>query len=83
MIKFFMNTFMQAIAYIFPRWRKQNLLLAIAVIFGLHLLFHPVVYAVTRITVNQTSAWAFRVLAIILVALVIYLFTVIFQPERF
>ncbi|BAT51585.1 K+-transporting ATPase, F subunit [Nostoc sp. NIES-3756] len=63
--------------------RKQHLLLAIAIIFGVHLLIHPVAYAVTSITVNQTSAWAFRVLAIVLTALIIYLFTVIFQPERF
>ncbi|BCL36025.1 potassium-transporting ATPase subunit F [Nostoc sp. MS1] len=63
--------------------RKQHLLLAIAITLGVYLLFHPAAYAVTGITVNQTSAWAFRVLALVLTALVIYLFTVVFQPERF
>lgn len=69
--------------HILPRWFKQHLLFAIAIIFGLSLLIHPVAYAVTSITVNQTAAWAFRVLALVLASLVIYLFTVIFQPERF
>jgi K+-transporting ATPase KdpF subunit len=69
--------------HILPGWFKQHLLLAIAIIFGLPLLIHPVAYAVTSIAVNQTAAWAFRVLALVLASLVIYLFVVIFQPERF
>ncbi|MBD2344947.1 K(+)-transporting ATPase subunit F [Anabaena subtropica FACHB-260] len=82
-VKFFMMDFKQAIAYIWSRLCKQQLLLAIAIILGLHLIINPVVYAATSITLNQSAAWAFGILGVVIAALVIYLFAVIFQPERF
>ncbi|QLE54231.1 K(+)-transporting ATPase subunit F [Nostoc sp. TCL26-01] len=56
---------------------------AIALIFTLHLLMPPAVHATTSITLNRTSTWAVSILGVVILALIIYLFTVIFQPERF
>ncbi|WP_390822868.1 potassium-transporting ATPase subunit F [Anabaena azotica] len=78
-----LNKFLTMNFHILPRRFKHHLLLAIAIIFALHFLIHPAAYAITGIAVNQTAAWAFRVLALVLASLVIYLFVVIFQPERF
>lgn len=82
--KFFLINFMQTVNDRRAKtWCKQTLPLAIAIILGLHLIFHRIVYAATTITLNQNSTWAFGILGVVLAALIIYLFTVIFQPERF
>ncbi|MBD2253879.1 K(+)-transporting ATPase subunit F [Nostoc parmelioides] len=89
--KFFMVDLIQAItsgfseiiAYIWSRLPKKQLTLAIALILGFHLIINPRVYAATSITLNQNSAWAFGILGAVIAGLIIYLFVVVFQPERF
>ncbi|WP_414756314.1 K(+)-transporting ATPase subunit F [Anabaena sp. CCY 9910] len=75
--------FTEAIAYIWSRSPKQKLTRAIALILCCHLIINPRVYAATSITLNQNSGWAFGILGAVIAGLVIYLFVVIFQPERF
>ncbi|BAB75943.1 K(+)-transporting ATPase subunit F [Anabaena sp. FACHB-709] len=77
------SAFSETIAYIWSRWTKQQLPLAIALILCFHLIINPRVYAATSITLNQNSPWAFGILGAVIAGLVIYLFVVIFQPERF
>lgn len=43
----------------------------------------PAVYAVADGVLERRSAWAIGILGFITLALVFYLFFVIFQPERF
>jgi K+-transporting ATPase KdpF subunit len=73
----------EAIAYIWSRLPKKQLPLAIALILCFHLIINPRVYAATSIALNQYSAWAFGILGAVIAGLIIYLFVVIFQPERF
>ena len=58
---------------------------AIAVFLGmsLNLIFAPTVMAATGATITRQTAYAIGILYCVTVALSIYLFTVIFQPERF
>lgn len=75
--------FMQVIFDVWGRWRKQKILVAIAIGFGLNLIIAPMVYAASNSILDPQSALALGVLGVITLALVIYLFVVIFQPERF
>ncbi|MBD2277418.1 MAG: potassium-transporting ATPase subunit F [Nostocales cyanobacterium LacPavin_0920_SED1_MAG_38_18] len=43
----------------------------------------PVVYANTTLSLDMVSTWAMGVLGFTTIMLVVYLLTVIFQPERF
>ncbi|MBE9257264.1 MULTISPECIES: potassium-transporting ATPase subunit F [Nostocales] len=43
----------------------------------------PVVYANTTLSLDRVSTWAMGVLGFTTIMLVVYLLTVIFQPERF
>ncbi|BAY08334.1 K(+)-transporting ATPase subunit F [Calothrix sp. NIES-2098] len=74
---------MQAISFVWLQWRKQHLPLAIFIVLCLNLAIAPVVYAASDGILERRSAWAIGILGFITVALVIYLFVVIFQPERF
>jgi K+-transporting ATPase KdpF subunit len=72
----------QAIAYIWSRWRKQKLPLIVFTILCLNLVISPIVYAVDN-TLQVRFTWAYGVLGAVVLGLIIYLFVVIFQPERF
>ncbi|MFM6198937.1 MAG: potassium-transporting ATPase subunit F [Dolichospermum sp.] len=50
---------------------------------SLNLLIAPVVYANSGGTLDKVSAWAIGILGFTTLMLVVYLFIVIFQPERF
>ena len=43
----------------------------------------PVVYAASDGMLERRSAWAIGILGFVTIAIVIYLFVVVFQPERF
>jgi K+-transporting ATPase KdpF subunit len=72
----------QAIAYIWSQWRKQKLPLIVFTILCLNLVISPIVYAVDN-TLQVRFTWAYGVLGAVVLGLIIYLFVVIFQPERF
>lgn len=51
--------------------------------FAINLVFAPVVYAATGQTFSREQAYALGLLGVVTGALFIYLFVVIFQPEKF
>ncbi|OUL22387.1 K(+)-transporting ATPase subunit F [Nostoc sp. 106C] len=73
----------QAISFVWSQWRKQQLPLAIFIVLCLNLAIAPVVYAASDGILERRSAWAIGILGFVTIALVIYLFVVVFQPERF
>ncbi|MBE9007705.1 potassium-transporting ATPase subunit F [Fortiea sp. LEGE XX443] len=74
---------MQAIAYIWSQWRKQKFLLVMFIVMCLSLGISRVVYAATNSTLQIQFTWAYGVLGGVILGLIIYLFAVVFQPERF
>ncbi|EHC19615.1 potassium-transporting ATPase subunit F [Fischerella thermalis] len=73
----------EPISFIWTQWRKQKLPLVIFISLCLNLVIAPAVYAVADGVLERRSAWAIGILGFITLALVFYLFFVIFQPERF
>ena len=72
-----------SISFVWLRWRKQQLPLAIFLVLCLNLLIAPVVYAAADGTLERRSAWALGILGLVTLGLTVYLFVVVFQPERF
>ncbi|MER3495083.1 MAG: K(+)-transporting ATPase subunit F [Mastigocladus sp. ERB_26_2] len=81
--KFLSVDIVEPIYFIWSQWRKQKLPLVIFIGLGLNLVIAPVVYAAADGVLERRSAWAIGILGFITLALVVYLFFVIFQPERF
>ena len=81
--KFLAMDAVQAILYILWRWYKQKLPLVIFVVLCLNLVIAPAVYAAVDGNLERRSAWAIGVLGFVILALIIYLFDVIFRPERY
>ena len=50
---------------------------------AINLVLAPVVYAATGGTISREQSYALGLLGLVTVALSIYLFAVIFQPEKF
>jgi len=74
---------MQAIAYSVSQLRKQKLAIKIFLALCLNLVISRVVYASTNTPLQIQFTWAYGVLCAVLLGLIIYLFVVVFQPERF
>ncbi|WP_026734804.1 K(+)-transporting ATPase subunit F [Fischerella sp. PCC 9605] len=74
---------LKAISFIWSQWRIQKLPLAIFISLCLNLIIAPIVYAAADGALERRSAWAIGILGFVTLALIIYLFFVIFQPERF
>jgi K+-transporting ATPase KdpF subunit len=81
--KFLAMDFIPTVFNIWSQCRKQKLPLAIFIGLCLNLLVAPVVYATAAGTLERPSAWAIGILGGVTLAMVIYLFVVVFQPERF
>ena len=50
---------------------------------AINLVFAPVVYAASNGAISREQSYALGLLGVVTVALSIYLFAVIFQPEKF
>ncbi|MEG4225260.1 K(+)-transporting ATPase subunit F [Microcoleus sp. N9_B2] len=48
-----------------------------------NLIIAPAVYAATDEGLTKKAAWGLSLLGLVIIGLAVYLFTVIFQPERF
>jgi K+-transporting ATPase KdpF subunit len=72
-----------SISFIWLQRRRQKLLLAIFIFLSFNAVISPLVYAATDGTLSRPSTWAIGILGAVTLALVIYLFVVVFQPERF
>ena len=73
----------EGISFVWLQWYKQKLPLVIFLGFCLNLLVAPVVYAAADGNIERRSAWALGILGFVTFGLVIYLFDVIFRPERY
>lgn len=73
----------QAISFVWSQRRRQQLPLAIFIVLCLNLAIAPVVYAASNGILERRSAWAIGILGFVTIAVVLYLFVVVFQPERF
>ncbi|MGI8500506.1 MAG: potassium-transporting ATPase subunit F [Hassallia sp.] len=74
---------LQAILFVWWRWYKQKLPLVVFIVLCLNLVVAPVVYAAADGTLERRSAWAIGILGFVTLGIVIYLFDVIFRPERY
>ncbi|BAY93005.1 MULTISPECIES: K(+)-transporting ATPase subunit F [unclassified Tolypothrix] len=68
---------------VWTKLRKQQLLLPTLMALGFTLAIAPVVYAASDVSLESRTTWAIGILGLVTISLVIYLFVVVFQPERF
>jgi len=73
----------EVISHIWSEWRRQKLPLYLFLLLCFNLVVAPAVFAASGETLSRTQSYALGILAIVTVALSIYLFVVMFQPERF
>jgi hypothetical protein len=71
------------IAEIWTQWRKQKLPLYLFLAMCFNLVVAPLVYAATGEQFSRTQAWAVGLLGLVTLSLSIYLFFVMFIPEKF
>ncbi len=72
----------ESISFVWLEWRRQKLPLAIFLVLCLNLIIAPTVYAAAG-SLERSSAWALGLLGLVTLGLTVYLFIVVFQPERF
>lgn len=65
------------------RWQRRRYPTYLLLLLSLNLLLAPAVYGATGSTLDKTQAYALGLLGLGTIGLGIYLFTVMFQPERF
>lgn len=65
------------------QWKRNPLPIQLFLLLCLNLLIAPAVDAATGAEITRKAAYALGVLGIVTLGLSIYLFVVIFQPERF
>jgi len=73
----------EGISLVWFEWRRQKLPLTIFLLLCLNLVIAPAVYAASNGTLERRSAWAIGVLGLVTLGLVVYLFDVVFRPERY
>lgn len=64
-------------------WQRHPVAVGLFLALCLNSAIAPAVHAATGETLSRTAAWAIGLLGIVTLGLSIYLFAVIFQPERF
>ena len=64
-------------------WRRQRITLAIFFVLCLNLFVAAAVYAAADGGLERRYAYAIGLLGLVTLGLVVYLFAVVFQPERF
>ena len=64
-------------------WRKQKMPLSAFLLLCLNLVVAPAVYAAANGSLERRHAYALGLLGLLTFGLVMYLFVVVFQPERF
>jgi len=73
----------EGIGFVWSQWRRQKLPLAVFLVLCLNLAIAPAVYAASGGQLERRYAYALGLLGLVTVGLVVYLFVVVFQPERF
>ncbi|NHC35011.1 potassium-transporting ATPase subunit F [Scytonema millei] len=62
---------------------RHKLPLVIFLVLSLNVILAPIVYAATDGTWQRTQAYALGILGFVTLGLVVYLFDVVFRPERY
>ncbi len=73
----------EGISFVWSQWRRQQLPLVIFLVLCLNIVIAPAVYAAAEGTLERRHAYAIGVLGLVTFGLAVYLFVVVFQPERF
>ncbi|MDF5709196.1 MAG: potassium-transporting ATPase subunit F [Nostoc sp. S4] len=73
----------EEITEIWCQWRKQKLPLYLFLAMCFNLVVAPVVYAATSEQLTRSQAWGVGLLGLVTVGISIYLFFVMFVPEKF
>lgn len=73
----------EGISFVWSQWRREQLPLAIFLVLCLNLVIAPAVYAATDGTLERRYAYAIGVLGLVTLGLLVYLFDVVFRPERY
>ena len=68
---------------IWSEWRHKKLPIRIFLVMCLNLVVAPVVQAATGNELSRTQSWSLGILGLVTIILSVYLFFVMFQPERF
>lgn len=64
-------------------WQRHPLPIQLFVLLCFNLAIAPAVYGATGVEITRKVAYAIGLLGMVIVGLCVYLFVVIFQPERF
>jgi len=68
---------------IYDRWQRSKMPRLLTIALGLNLILAPAVQAATGNLLSRSQAYALGLLGFLTLALSVYLFVVMFQPERF
>lgn len=79
----YISSSLDTLAAIWTKARRQHLPVWILLGLCLNLAIAPAVFAMTNDTIDRGTAYAIGILGLVTLGLAIYLFVVIFQPERF
>lgn len=74
---------LETVSEIWSEWRRQKLPLYLFLALCFNLVLAPVVYAASGSEFSRFQAWALGLLGLGTLALSIYLFFVMFVPEKF
>lgn len=74
---------LETVIEIWTQWRRQKLPLYLFLAMCFNLVVAPIVYAATGEQFSRTQAWALGLLGVVALGLSIYLFFVMFVPEKF
>ncbi|AFY32018.1 K(+)-transporting ATPase subunit F [Calothrix sp. PCC 7507] len=74
---------LEEITEIWRQWRRQKLPLYLFLAMCFNLVVAPVVYAATDEQLSRSQSWALGILGLVTLGLAIYLFFVMFVPEKF
>jgi flagellar biosynthesis/type III secretory pathway M-ring protein FliF/YscJ len=74
---------LEEISELWSEWRRQKLPLYLFLALCFNLVLAPVVYAASGNELTRTQSWALGLLGLGTFALAVYLFFVMFAPERF
>jgi K+-transporting ATPase KdpF subunit len=75
--------FSESIELLREQWKRNPLPIQLFLLLCLNLVIAPAVNAATGEEITRKAAYALGILGLVTLGLVIYLFAVIFQPERF
>lgn len=73
----------EGITFVWLQSRREQLPLAIFLVLCLNLVIAPAVYAAADGTLERRYAYAIAGLGLVTLGLVVYLFDVVFRPERY